>query len=268
MEFYEAKPSVAVSHVIQNFWMIKENDFTKGFHEKIIPDGYPEMIFHYGDSFECNINGRWELQESCLMAGQIRNHFYLKNTGQIGMFALKLKPWVLKKFFNIPMDTITDQVVAIDFNRFKALVPLRQIALSGASFEEKVSKTEHWIATFLEESTVEVKKGEQAVHMILDHKGTVSIQEIAYEVGLTRRGLEHYFKTYIGVSPKFYSRIIRFSKIFELVQEASVDWAEITFRAGYYDQSHFIKNFKEFTGEEPSRYGFTERNMANFFLRK
>ena len=52
------------------------------------------------------------------------------------------------------------------------------------------------------------------------------------------------------------------------MQNKDFDWSDVSFLAGYYDQSHFIKNFKEFTGENPSDYGFNDINMANFFLKK
>jgi transcriptional regulator GlxA family with amidase domain len=85
---------------------------------------------------------------------------------------------------------------------------------------------------------------------------------------ITERQLERLFKKYIGLSPKFYSRIIRFNHIFQLVKEKRISWLEITHLSGYFDQSHFIRDFKAFTGEEPSQYFFDAPDMANFFLKK
>ncbi|NQY35322.1 MAG: AraC family transcriptional regulator [Alteromonadaceae bacterium] len=80
------------------------------------------------------------------------------------------------------------------------------------------------------------------------------------------RQLERYFKQAIGLPPKLYCRIIRFAYIFKLISTNNSNWSEISTQAGFYDQSHFIKNFKEFTGEEPSKYGFKAENLANLFL--
>ena len=63
--------------------------------EKIIPDGYPEMIFHYKDPYFIDIEGQWQKQDRYLLAGQIRNHFFLKNSGRSGIFAIKLQPTAL-----------------------------------------------------------------------------------------------------------------------------------------------------------------------------
>ena len=86
--------------------------------------------------------------------------------------------------------------------------------------------------------------------------------------GKNERQIERLFSKYIGLSPKFYSRIIRFSHIFELMRSKDNSWGDLVYKSGFYDQSHFIKNFKEFTGEDPSSYGFEEKNMANFHLKK
>ena len=107
-----------------------------------------------------------------------------------------------------------------------------------------------------------------AAQLIINEKGLISLQEIQQKINISERSLERYFKKNIGISPKFYSRVIRLSNIFKLIQEGKTNWADIIYQSGFYDQSHFIKNFKEFTGEEPSNYGFNEQNMANFFLSK
>ena len=63
-------------------------------------------------------------------------------------------------------------------------------------------------------------------------------------------------------------RIIRFNYIFKLIQDNNQSWSGLAYEASYFDQSHFIRNFRDFTGENPSDYDFDEKNMANFFLQK
>ena len=112
------------------------------------------------------------------------------------------------------------------------------------------------------------QKIRNAIVLILESNAAVSVAGIAKQVNVSERQLERLFKRYIGLSPKFYCRIIRFSYIFEQVQNKEVEWSELAQLTGFYDQSHFIKNFQEFTGEDPSGYFFDEINMANFFLNK
>ncbi len=257
-----------LTSMIKSFWMIDSEGDETIRKEKIIPDGYPEMIFHYQDPFRANINRVWHLQKKALIAGQIRNYFYLENTGATGMFAIKFQPWALKVLFDLDMQELTDNAVGIKNDLSKLLTPLKQIAYDDMPFTDKVAKCEVWFENFMENRPEANTKVIQAAKKIIENKGGITLQELCDIVGVSQRSLERYFKSYIGVSPKFYCRIIRFSSIFELLNEEKVDWSDVSYLAGFYDQSHFIKNFKEFTGEEPTRYGFSEENMANFFLKK
>lgn len=261
-------PKKELENIIKSFWLIDSEDSDTIHVEKIIPDGYPELIFHYKSAYMANISGSWFLQEKSLVAGQIRNHFYVKNTGLAGMFGIKLQPWVLKLFFNLNMDQITDKVVSIEGLNLLKLVPIKDVVTRKTTFEDKVAAVEDLFSSLINTKTRKRSNGQKAVQLIIDSYGEISIKQLIEKTGISERSLERYFKTHIGVSPKFYSRIIRFSNVFNLIQTKDFNWSDITYLAGFYDQSHFIKNFKEFTGEEPSNYGFTEENMANFFLKK
>ena len=98
--------------------------------------------------------------------------------------------------------------------------------------------------------------------------GTITIEEIQKQFFITERQVQRLFQKYIGLSPKFYCRIIRFNYIFQLLKEKPLSWLDVTHLSGYFDQSHFIRDFKAFTGEEPSNYFFDAPDMANFFLKR
>jgi len=267
MEYKQCEPVTQLSDIVKSFWMIDSGTDNIKVHEKIIPDGYPEMIFHYQDPYKSNINGSWrDLGDKYIIAGQIRNHFYLENTGYTGMFAIKFQPWVFKNLFNVDMSSLTDNAILIPDAIYQQIKPLKDIAFEPISFENKVKKSEQWLSHFVSKISPPSSQGQAAVTMILASNGQLSLDEVLTQTQLNERQLERYFKTHIGVSPKFYCRIIRFSYIFKLASSEHPNWAAISAQSGFYDQSHFIKNFKEFTGEEPSKYGFTDKNMANLFL--
>lgn len=269
MNYKLQEPTSELLHIIKSFWMIDSEGDATVEAQKIIPDGYPEMIFHSADPYKAIINGVWQLQDNDLIAGQITNYFYLENTGATKMFALKFQPWALALLFGIDMSTITNDVITIEGDLLKAILPIKEIAISNAiSFEDKIIKIEAWFLSYLQTKNTSISKGIQTTQLMIAHKGETSLSEIRNQIGISERSLERFFKTHIGLSPKRYYRIVRFSNIFNLVQEKEFKWSDVVYVGGFYDQSHFIKNFKEFTGEEPSKYGFEEKSMANFFLRK
>lgn len=265
MIYKRTEASHELSHLIKSFWMIDSEGDAQVYPQKIIPDGFPEMIFHYGDPYRINISGTWKTQGKELIAGQIKNHFFLENMGVSKMFAIKFQPWALTELFGLNMSELVNKVITIPKAIQEKLLDARTIAMSGVSFSEKVNQLEDWFKNNPKPSR---HTKYQAIELIHQKKGAIQIDELSQLCNTSERTLERYFKSHVGLSPKFYSRIIRFSSIFRLIQEGTIDWQDIIYKTGYYDQSHFIKNFKEFTGEDPSKYGFSEENMANFFLKK
>lgn len=267
MLYQNIPSSDRLSQLVKSFWIVDSEGDDTIYKEKIIPDGYPEMIIHYGDHYRINISGAWERQEKLLIAGQITNYFFLENSGKTGMIGIKFQPWAVKILFDLDMDKLVNKVIEFPEGLKMYLKSIIDIAISETSFEEKVKGMESWMSDNFKLEKDNYNKYQSAVSEIIQSKGMLNIHEIIDKVKISERSLERYFKSYTGLSPKRYSRIIRFSSIFNLVQRKSFEWTEVSYLAGFYDQSHFIKNFKEFTGEEPTAYGFDDKNMANLFLR-
>ena len=267
MVYKQVKPRIELADLIKSFWLIDSESDASIHSEKIIPDGYPELILHFKDPYRINISGIWEQQDKFLIAGQIRNHFFLEKTGESGMIGIKLQPWMLSTLINGEARQLTDKVISFENGKSELLEPIKVIALEISDFESKVKEIENYFLTTFDPARY-VSKGQTAVQYTIEHNGTLPIKELVESVDIQERNLERYFNAHIGLSPKYYSRVLKFANIFNIVKEKNFNWSDIAYLAGYYDQSHFIKNFKEFTGEEPSKYGFDKVNMANFFLKK
>ncbi len=247
MEFRRIEPTGAAAKAVECYWTVKDDD-TKPQKQKIIPDGFTEIIFHFGDHYRINLDGGWKTQGTRLLAGQISKYFYLENSGATEIFGIKLKPTALTHLFGMPMRSIVDKVIDLD------------IEIDFHNADQFFSR--------LCENYPNDHPADRAVEMIFAKKGMISVTEICQELSIGERYLQQLFQKYVGLSPKFFARIIRFSYIFGVIKEGKPDWAQIVYEAGYYDQSHFIRNFKAFTGEDPSEYIFAEKTLANFFLKK
>ncbi len=245
--------------------MMQSDDATPHL-EKIIPDGFTELIFNYGQVYRAKINGSWYTQTPNLLAGQIDNYFYLENTGKTGSFAIKLKPAALTQFFGLNMENYLNQIVGLDSFPNPQLAGLKDHFLPFESEQQLKERLDNYF--LLLSNTATNNPLEQVLQLIFNSNGKASIKELCKAGEMSERRLQRLFKRYIGLSPKYYARIIRFNYIFQLIKAEKQSWAEIVYESGYYDQSHFIRNFKAFTGEDPSTYFFEAPNMANFFLNK
>ncbi len=266
MLFNRILPEPGLTKYIECYWTIENDDPTIN-TQKIIPDGYPEIIIHYGNPYRININNKWELQSKYLVAGQITKHFYIENTGTSEVFGIKLKPPALTHLFNMKMDALNEKVVPIDELNEQELHNFL-IKLYSVENEKRAEACNQY---FKEMAIRLHDRGhfiDAAIDMIFASNGAIEITTLYQTLFITERQLQRAFKKYVGISPKIFARIVRFNYIFQLIKNDKPSWAQIAFDAGYYDQSHFIKNFKTFTGEDPSGYFFDEKNLANFFLKK
>lgn len=92
-----------------------------------------------------------------------------------------------------------------------------------------------------------------AEQLLLAEAGNINIDELADSMATSNRTLRRMFYEQTGVSPKFYARVLRINKAFRLKKEgAQLSGADIAYRCGYADQSHYIREFREFTGGLPS----------------
>jgi AraC-like DNA-binding protein len=263
MNFRRIDPPKRLTSVIECYWIAESDDPTPAI-QKIIPDGFPEVIFHFGDPYRIKLRNKWEQQSSSLVAGQITGHFHLENTGVASILGLKFRPTALTRLFDISMQTITDQVVPL--NPFAGKLRPLEIAIRGLQdFDTRICLVNDYLNALPVENHSVI---DDAVSLIFESKGTISVTELTTAVGIGERSLERLFRKFVGLTPKFYARIIRFSHIFQAVTSGKQNWAQLGLETGFYDQSHFIKNFKAFTGEDPSVYLFDDQNIANFFLKK
>jgi len=267
MIFKRITPSKDLNRIIDCYWIV-ENEETTPRTQKIIPDGFCEIIFHYKDPYRICLNGGWELQTQSLLAGQLRQYFFLENTGASGMIGIKLQPTALTHLFQLDMHTLTGQVANLPAVLGKRLAPLEQTLRGTSDHEKMIQILDDHFTRLAADITDTPSAVDEAINLIFAQKGMITVGDITARLHVSERHLERLFAKYIGLSPKFYARIIRFSAIFQLIQQENPGWIALACEAGFYDQSHFIRNFKAFTGEDPSQYGFDEKNMANFFLKK
>jgi len=100
-----------------------------------------------------------------------------------------------------------------------------------------------------------------AVQRITVENGNVRVASLADDIGITRQQLARQFATHVGIAPKTFARVMRARAALARADAAraayprAIDWSAIACDLGYYDQPHFIDDFKALTGVTPSRWG-------------
>lgn len=106
-----------------------------------------------------------------------------------------------------------------------------------------------------------------ALRVIVSNRGKIRIELLAKSVGMSRRQLERKFKERVGISPKRLCRNLRFKNLLVHLSASGKDsWASTALAFGYYDQSHMVNDFKEFTGISPTAYVDLSHGSEKFIL--
>jgi AraC-like DNA-binding protein len=106
---------------------------------------------------------------------------------------------------------------------------------------------------------------DMAMQELLKGSGNVAIEKIASLSCLSLRQFERKCKERIGLPPKLFARLVRFSKAYRLRESFPLlSWTSIAYECGYFDQTHFIRDFKEFAGVAP---GIIEKELNNVPVR-
>lgn len=94
-----------------------------------------------------------------------------------------------------------------------------------------------------------------ALSLLEFYQGNIDIKTLQSLTNTSRKTLERAFSNYLGLKPKFYAEIIRFNNAKKLIDQSSdIDITDISYRMGYYDNSHFAAEFKRFSGQSPTEY--------------
>src|ERR1700674_4318786 len=96
--------------------------------------------------------------------------------------------------------------------------------------------------------------------------GLMSISDLANRIGLSARQLERRFRTEVGIGPKLFGRMKRFQRVFRTIDDPKLNWVDVAVDCGYYDQSHLIRDFREFSGDTPTALLAAEFDLTRHFL--
>lgn len=265
MDYQVYMPSKNLSEYVKLYWTLEGEASNPPAKERVFPDGCIELIFHYGSLFKkYNIDDD-VIQPRIFFHGQLKKYIEIEATGKIGMFSVRFHPHGLKPFVDFNIDTITDSIVDINDVWGAAGEDLGKRMIVAASNDERIKIIEQFLLDELSD-TSKYDVIAASVKQIEQVSGMISIDQLASDAFLGRRHFERKFSETVGLTPKFFARIIRFNYVLKLIEKK--EWnnlAQLAQDGGFYDQAHFIKDFKDFTGLNPKSYFAEDLELVKFF---
>ena len=129
------------------------------------------------------------------------------------------------------------------------------------SVDSMIRRTEIYLLKSLHDNKIDMSYINMAAQLIRNTKG-IKIDDLSNRVFISKRQLEREFKSKIGISPKHYLRITRLNEVLRfLSNNQSMDLTSVAYHCGYFDQAHFIHDFKRITGKKPTIF-IRERGLV------
>jgi AraC-like DNA-binding protein len=186
--------------------------------------------------------------------------------GTARMIGARLRPDAARRLTGVPQHEIVDTIVPVaQIDRRLARV-LRDDVTSRESAVDMAAALDRALVRSASASPPRAPLG-CAVETAIGRAGLVRVTELADQADVGTRQLERLFQDHVGLSPKLFLRILRFQHVLSSVRDGRGDtaWAEIAARHGFYDQSHFIRDFKAFVGAAPGAFHVEAHSLASLF---
>lgn len=191
--------------------------------------------------------------------GVVSGKFSKVLEGKSRVFGIKFRPGAFYPFYRKPVSDLTDRTLALEEVFGINSQPLEEEVFSKESEEELVRFAEKFLYERLPEEDGNVETINRIIQEISSKREIVKVEDIVGFSGLNKRTLQRMFHQYVGVGPKW---VINRYRMFEILDRMSgrKDWADLALELGYFDQAHFIKDFKRMVGLSPDEYAKKERS--------
>jgi AraC-like DNA-binding protein len=268
MTYNTYAPCQELEMLLKCFWRLETPGTSRVEKQRIVPDGCMEMIFHYGDLFkQYTGDGHFFIQPRCFVFGQITSPLDIEPTGITGIFAARFHPDGFQAFTTIALKEMENKAVPLQELFGVDGLELEDGILTASTTEERIILAERFLLKRLGTSQIIDQVAKSSVEMLLKLNGQVSVNELSEKLQINRRQLERRFSLVIGLSPKQLSKIIRLQSTLKMLEkEEFTSLTSLAYDNGYYDQTHFINDFKEFTGVTPKQFYAGNLRMSALFI--
>lgn len=266
MSFSYAIPSDALKPFVKHYWGL-EKVFEQGAShtQRVMATGLPELIFYFGRKPEASNR---QLEGNVLLNAQQNDFYDLILSERLSLFAVTFHPEGLSRFWTIPLQELQNQSLYLGLLDKTLAAELEEKLENASCFPDRVQIVEAVLIRLLGQRpfSVDHHRMSSTIALIKSTQGRVLIDALAQDACLSRKQFERKFIAHIGLSPKQYLKIIRFQYALYLHQQnTSGNLTELAYRAGYYDQSHFVNDVRELAGYSPKKLFKETEIVSDFF---
>lgn len=265
MYHQEFSPPEELQDTIKCFWYHKRDLETELTSFEVVPDGYTEIIFHFGNGCSISINGNWEPLPSPFLIGLLQLPVHFSSKHRLDIIGIRCFPWTV--FDLLGLQSVKGATHVFE-HPIAQLQPTLQQLINTGKIKEAVTELEKYF--------LQARSGIETDSMLFKAgiamrkaKGTLPVNKVATAAHATVRTLERKFKESSGHTVKDVSGLMRFEQVRnQLWLHPDSNLAGLAHELGYTDQAHLSREFKRYSGTTPAAFARKgkKQNFGNDFI--
>jgi AraC-like DNA-binding protein len=237
--------------------------------DRFLPDGNVNVVIDLTDypKFIYDNETLKEIQacRNVWFSGIRNNYISIPSGRDSEMFVINFHKGKAYPFVQMPLHELTDSVVDGDLVLTPEIMNMREMILSHTAISQKFICAENYLLKQFGRKLEPNPFTDYAVNKILQSPHQTTIENLSNKVGYSQKHFIQLFKESVGLTPKGFLKIMRFQKaLMEIETSKKINWPGIALESGYYDQAHFINDFKSFSGFTPAQYLLLKNDQLNY----
>jgi AraC-like DNA-binding protein len=257
MKYKEILPGEKLRPYVKCYFMF-ESETAVELEDTVFPGGFMEIMFNLGEGiWKSSANNKFHTTPPIELWGQLTKPLAIQAKGKNTMLGIRFFPHSAAYFLKEEVWEFNDQIADLRDLLGASARTLHARLMDARDPGTRVALIENFLWNRLSLAEKRARKIQMVgrISAELNNNGSVeNMKALASQYGITSRYLQKLFLQCTGVTPKLYSKINRFQHSLRLINKKDVPLTTVAYDCGYFDQSHFIRDFKSFTGITPSAY--------------
>jgi AraC-like DNA-binding protein len=250
-------PGPPLDKYVDRFWLC--SDTPSHPRERILPSGTVELVINLSDDeiriYDPSRPDRARRYPGAVVSGPYSNFFLIDPLVHASIIGVHFRPGRAFPVLGVPASELADAHVDLETVWGPTAAELRERLCTPAAPARRFAVLEEVLLRRLRQPPARHGAVPVALDAFEQADAAVMVRDLARRVGLSQRRFIQLFTAEVGLTPKLYGRVRRFQRARELVRQATEpDWAAVAVACGFFDQSHLIHDFGEFSGLSPVAY--------------
>jgi AraC-like DNA-binding protein len=223
---------------------------------RILPDTCVELVIHFNDPYQTTFSDNTSsIQHRSFVVAQMKSFIDIQPHGKPGLIAVRFTAHGAYHFFGMPMKELANCEIDLHciWKKLAAEIEERVALAPNNTLRSRV--IQRYLSMQLQKNGNVDKVVNYCLHEISNSKGQISMEELACKTGVSNRQLLRRFNNCVGLPPKEFAKITKFINALNYLRQfPEKNLTDAGYDCGYYDQAHFIHDFKGYSGLTPGEY--------------